>query len=250
MSGTSLERVSTLSKGYAERKPAPQERARSIERGGMAVLPAAVRPFSASTESDQRTRRGSMSDSGLGQLSLSMREDLRRFLCARGLAHDEAEDLLQDLFVKITTSKMGPVTQPKAYLYRMANNLAHDHRRSRGRSALRDKSWTEHFAGPDLDHDPQPGAERSLMAKDELLRVKEALDTLPERTREIFCSYRLDGVPQRVIAERMALSLSAVEKHLKRAYLHVLAVKRELAEPEAESQVGSKSGGRSNARSS
>jgi RNA polymerase sigma-70 factor (ECF subfamily) len=51
---------------------------------------------------------------------------------------------------------------------------------------------------------------------------------LPERTRAIFRRFRLDGEPQRRIAEDIGISVSAVEKHLARAYEAIAAAKLRL----------------------
>ena len=180
-----------------------------------------------------QVRWRSMSESGLQQVCVAMREELKRFLLSRRVAEDEAEDLLQDLYVRITTSQMGPVNQPRAYLYRMVNNLAHDRRRLRTRSLRRDETWVKSSLGPDIERDPEPSAERVLIAREELRQVQGALDKLPTRTKEIFVNYRIEGVPQKTIAEMLGVSLSSVEKHLQRAYQTVLAIREQQHEPGA-----------------
>jgi RNA polymerase sigma-70 factor (ECF subfamily) len=41
---------------------------------------------------------------------------------------------------------------------------------------------------------------------------------MPERTRAIFLDFRVHEIPQKEIADQHAISISAVEKHLQRAY--------------------------------
>lgn len=48
-------------------------------------------------------------------------------------------------------------------------------------------------------------------------RVDEALASLGARTTYVFLRSRLDAVPQPAIAREIGISLSAVEKHLKKA---------------------------------
>jgi DNA-directed RNA polymerase specialized sigma24 family protein len=51
----------------------------------------------------------------------------------------------------------------------------------------------------------------------------------PRRARkELFRAVRIDKRPQRELAEELGISISAVEKHLQRAYREVVAVKEEL----------------------
>ncbi|MBY8823271.1 sigma-70 family RNA polymerase sigma factor [Sphingomonas colocasiae] len=167
-------------------------------------------------------------ETGLTRLLRDMRSDLSRFMLARQCHPAEVEDLLQDLYVKLTTIGTGPVTNPRAYLYQMANNLLHDHRRRRRRQQARDDHWTRNRIGPDLRKDAGPSPEDSAIARDELERVNEAIASMPVRTAQILKMYRLDGVSQKAIANTLDLSLSAVEKHLQRAYRKLQILREEL----------------------
>ena len=51
---------------------------------------------------------------------------------------------------------------------------------------------------------------------------------MPPRTVQILKMYRLDGLSQKTIAGSLDLSLSAVEKHLQRAYRKLLLLREEL----------------------
>jgi RNA polymerase sigma factor (sigma-70 family) len=176
----------------------------------------------------QACEDSSTGETGLTQLLGEMRTDLSRFMLARQCDPAEVEDLLQDLYVKLTSIRTGPVSNPRAYLYQMANNLLHDHRRGRRRQQERDDRWTRNRIGPDLEKDAGPSPEESAIARDELERVNEALASMPDRTAQILKMYRLDGVSQKAIANSLGLSLSAVEKHLQRAYQKLLLVREEL----------------------
>ena len=70
------------------------------------------------------------------QLLVEMRDELKRFMLSRQCDPAEVDDLLQDLFVKLTTGKTGPVGNPRAYLYQMANNLLLDRRRAQDRATV------------------------------------------------------------------------------------------------------------------
>ena len=169
-----------------------------------------------------------VADSGLKQLLVDMRGPLLRMLTARGARADEAEDLLQELFVRLETQAIGPVGEPRAYLYRMADNLFLDRRRAETRRAAREQRWGEQ------DSEPRPTPERELQGRERLAMVSAALSALPERTVEIFRRFRLDGESQRAIGESLGISLSAVEKHLQRAYRTVVDIRARLdAEIEA-----------------
>jgi len=178
---------------------------------------------------------------GLRQLCLSLRGELKRFLLARGTGEADAEDLLQDLFLRIENSTTGPVRAPKAYLYQMLNNLAHTRRRTETRRQARDADWLEiRQAGGEADSTPDQA--EMLAARDELERVEARLAWLPERTAYIFRQYRIEGISQKDIAKELGISLSAVEKHLQRAYKEVLVIRGELES--LPRPLGSEEGGR------
>jgi RNA polymerase sigma-70 factor (ECF subfamily) len=128
------------------------------------------------------------------------------------------EDILQDLYLKAGTLDSRPVAQPRAYLYKMTANLLFDRRRTAAHRASRERLWTEAQLGPEKEIDERPSVEQELAAREELRIVAGAVATLPERTAEILRRYRIDGDGQKAIAADLGISLSAVEKHLQRAY--------------------------------
>jgi RNA polymerase sigma-70 factor (ECF subfamily) len=166
-----------------------------------------------------------MSDSaGLVGTFMDSRPALLRYLNLRGATPDEAEDILQEVYLKLLADKIGPVAEPRAYLYRMTNNHFLGSRRTAGRRARREEDWVEVHGG-EGEIDERPSVEAELIAREQLAILQHVLDGLPERTRMIFRRFRIDGEPQRQIAADMGISLSAVEKHLTRAYGAISAAK-------------------------
>ena len=51
-----------------------------------------------------------------------------------------------------------------------------------------------------------PGPDRSVIARDELLRLQGAIDRLPPRCREVVTLARIEGLTGREIAARMGVS--------------------------------------------
>lgn len=160
--------------------------------------------------------------SGLSAVLIANRGPLLRFLRARG-AGDDSEDILQELWLKIERIEAeGPIGDPRAYLFRMADNQMHDRVRASMRRTNREQAWSAGF--DPSGRDEAPSAERSLLARQHLRRVEMALATLGERTQVIFRRFRLEGVSQSRIAQDEGISVSAVEKHLQRAYRVVAAL--------------------------
>lgn len=91
------------------------------------------------------------------------------------------------------------------WLYRTTLNLVSHRRRRRGRVVLRDPL-------PDPAAPPAPEPAGALSAV-----LQEALDTLPERQREVFVLRHEAGLPLAEIAARLGLAEGTVKIHLHRA---------------------------------
>lgn len=165
--------------------------------------------------------------SGLAAVLLANRAALLRFLRSRG-ADDAAEDLLQELWLKASAGAAQPIADPLAYLYRTAANLLLDRKRAELRRRRREDGWANPAGGEPGEASDVDCAERAALAREELRRVESALAALGPRTEAIFRRFRLDGAGQRQIAEEMGISLSAVEKHLRKAYRALVDLRRRL----------------------
>jgi len=151
--------------------------------------------------------------SGLQRIILTERSRLLRFLAARG-AGDEAEDVMQDLWQRVAAATTQPVADPLSYLFRAAENLMRDRRRSSISRERRHQDW--HDSGDGSEDQPQ--GERILIARERLREAETVLAQLGPRVDHVFRRYRLEGVGQPVIAQELGISLSSVEKDLQKAY--------------------------------
>jgi RNA polymerase sigma-70 factor (ECF subfamily) len=173
----------------------------------------------------QRARRDDVNRAGPNQpaggleaVYLDRREALVRFLRARG-AGDQAEDLVQELWLKVSATPSTPVADPAGYLYRAANNLMISRHRSTQRSGRRDDEWSAAAESADTS------GEASVAARLEIERAEERLRALGDRAFRTFVLFRVEGVPQKEIAEKLGVSLSAVEKNLQRAYRAIAEIR-------------------------
>jgi RNA polymerase sigma factor (sigma-70 family) len=155
---------------------------------------------------------------GLEEVFFENRDRLVRFLVARG-AGDGAEDLAQEIWLKITTGQTGPIASPLSYLYRVADSLMIDRFRSQRQATNRDRDWSDVNSGTTPGVSDAPSPERQLAASDFIRLVAELLARLePPRVAQVFRRHRIDGVPQRQVAEEFGVSLSTVENDLRTAY--------------------------------
>jgi RNA polymerase sigma-70 factor (ECF subfamily) len=170
-----------------------------------------------------------MDANGLEAVYLSSRDALLRFLRAHG-AGEAAEDLLQELWLRLQDARPGPIAQPLAYLYRAANNLMLDRYRSDRQATIREREWTDSTGATHPGRSDAPAGDRVLAARQELDRAQAVLAALGPRVEQIFRRHRLDGVPQRMLASEFGVSLSTVESDLRKATQALLAFKRSLDE--------------------
>jgi len=167
--------------------------------------------------------------SGLEQAFLENRDRLLRFVLARG-AGDAAEDVLHEVWLKISAARPGPVASPLSYLFRTADLLMIDRYRAARQAEKRERDWTEAMGGaiPGVSEDPSP--ERAIVARQHARLVAEALDALGPRQAAVFRRHRVDGIPQRDVAREFGVSLSTVESDLRAAYRALAELKERLDE--------------------
>jgi RNA polymerase sigma-70 factor (ECF subfamily) len=160
----------------------------------------------------------SLPQSGLHAAFLQHRAQLLRFIAARG-GGAEAEDVLQEVWLRISAAQTGPVGNPLSYLHRAANTVLIDRYRARRQATLRDRAWSDAQGGSDPAVSDAPSAERIVLARDLARAVEDLLARLhPPRVAAIFRRHRIDGVPQRQVAGEFGISLSTVEADLRIAY--------------------------------
>ncbi len=131
-----------------------------------------------------------------------------------------AADLTQDTFVRVLASppaETAPVSNPAAYLFRVARNLSIDHQR-RERLLNRVDLGAEGF---EAILDPSPSQEAAVYDRQKLALTAAALAELPERTRRAFELHRIEEMTVAEVAAELGLSRSRVWALVREAYEHV-----------------------------
>ncbi|HVP52440.1 MAG TPA: sigma-70 family RNA polymerase sigma factor [Terriglobales bacterium] len=154
-----------------------------------------------------------------------VREHQRRiYRVLLGLVRDPdlANNLTQDCFVRAYQKRdsFRGESSVSTWLISIAINLARDHGRNR-----RAGFWRRLFSVPaeeteaalETAADLGASAERQLIARQELDRVWEIVDELPERQREVFLLRFAEEMPLEEIARALGRELGTVKAHLFRA---------------------------------
>lgn len=143
-------------------------------------------------------------------------ERLRRFVRARVANRQDAEDVIQEAYLRVLRySAEHAVEDRERLLFTAAKNLAVDSRR---RQRAREKTAADCVVIA-ISADDWPSSDEVIDARQRLRRVEAAIALLPPRCREVFLMHRLDGMSYSQIARSRGISVSAVEKHIARACL-------------------------------
>lgn len=157
-------------------------------------------------------------------LTAVYRESLRRFLVTQTGDAAAAEDLLQETLLRVWTRAelfdgRGPV---KAWLFRIAGNLASNHRRTVGRRREAslvpvNADWDEEdgaFWPEGLIESAALGPDAVLLRAAENERVAQALSTLPGDARELLQLAYGDEQSVREVAEAFGIPEGTVKSRL------------------------------------
>ena len=138
-------------------------------------------------------------------------ERLGRFIRSRVADPATAEDLLQDVFVKIQ-KRLGQLQDParlEGWIYLIARNAIIDHYRTR-------KETVELPETLPAEPEANDGELEELKAS-----FRRMIYSLPEPYRDAVVLTELDGLTQRELADRLGISLSAAKSRVQRGRIQL-----------------------------
>lgn len=142
---------------------------------------------------------------------------LIRFLVTRLQSVAEAHEVAQEAYVRVLQlDKPGASNLLRAYLFRVAQNLAID--RMRRRATRRQVSLDE-TTMEDLAEDLSEPS-RHAIAHEELTTIARCLRELPDRCVKAFLMYRMDGETQAGIARQLGVSERMINMYIRQAMLY------------------------------
>jgi len=150
---------------------------------------------------------------------------------------DAAANLTQDCFVRAFESRKSFRGEASVgtWLVRIAVNLARDYQRSKRhgfwRGLFRSSNNDDSHDAMAMAADPQPTAERVVLAREKAAAVWAIVDRLSPQQREVFILRFAEEMPLEQIALALRLQLGTVKTHLSRA---LSAVRAEIKESERE----------------
>jgi RNA polymerase sigma factor (sigma-70 family) len=151
---------------------------------------------------------------------LERRASVVRFLAARAGSPAAAEDMAQELYLKLASrDRSVEADNPVALLYRIATNVMLDRVRGDQRAAQRDAAWRRDtsmsLGGEDIAD--VPAADDALASRERLRQLVDAVADLPPQMQRAFRLHKLDGFSHAQTAQTMGISVKSVEKHISAA---------------------------------
>ncbi|HRE51065.1 MAG TPA: RNA polymerase sigma-70 factor [Flavitalea sp.] len=138
---------------------------------------------------------------------------LALFLIKLLKSEDLACEVLQDVFVKVWNNRknIDPAQSFRSYLFRIAENCVHDF----FRKAARDKKLQEALIRNTCkDYNP---VEDTVYMKERNRLLREAIEALPPKRRQIFQSVKIEGRSYEEVSHMLHVSVSTINDHIVKA---------------------------------
>lgn len=137
-------------------------------------------------------------------------EAVRNFLYYKSGNLQLAEDLMQEAFVRVWNKRSDlDAEKARGYVFSVARNLFLDHVRHQQVVLKFEKTPQEDRSYQDPQYEMEMEEFREQLAK--------AISSLTEASREVFLMNRIDKLSYKEIAQRLDISVKAVEKRMSKA---------------------------------
>lgn len=155
----------------------------------------------------------------LARLFTEHNQELVGFLCTRLKSEQDAKEVAQEAYARLLhLDQPGAVSLLRAYLFKVAANLAIDRLRHR---------TTREAVHHQLEHAParpdEISAEQAVAQSQEAQQVMGYLQELPQRCRHAFLLYRVYELGLQDVAQQMGVTDRMVRYYVLQAMTHVQA---------------------------
>lgn len=147
------------------------------------------------------------------------KDKLYGFLLSLNHSPAKAEDMVQEIFMKIwqTHDKLDSGGNLNAYIFRITQNYAIDQLRKKTHEIL---SFSEDYIAGEEDS-VTPGPADELINKELSLALTKAIAHLPPQQQKIFIYHSIEGLPHQEIARILNLSVSTIQNHMRKAFSNI-----------------------------
>jgi len=166
-----------------------------------------------STESALLLRLQQGDEEAFASLFYAYKDKLFGFALVLTNSAVKAEDLVQDVFMKIWQNRanLSGIENMNAFIYRVAQNQAIDELRRFSKETLA-------FSAEHLNEElVVNGPVEHLLNKEIRQKISEAVDQLPPQQKRIYTLHHEDGYKYEEIASQLNLSVSTIRNHMSQA---------------------------------
>ena len=148
------------------------------------------------------------------------RQEIQRFLFRALACEQTTNDLLQDIYLRLVSyNQEQAIHNPRAFIYRIANNLAIDHLRAQHRQRLQIEEDAVAEAEL-LSASAAVSPDRVLEDQQQLQILYRAINQLTPQCKDVLIRSRFHGQTHEQIASDLGKSKSWVEKNIVMALRH------------------------------
>ena len=130
---------------------------------------------------------------------------------------DDVEDILQDCFVNLWNRRMMLTgVSLSSMLFTMVRNGCLNFLKHKAIAEGYNTEELKQLSGSEAlyNYDFFGSADEELLYQELQRQIRDVLQSLPERSRQVFMMSRFDGLKNKEIAERLDISVKVVEKHI------------------------------------
>ena len=166
------------------------------------------------TERDLLTHLKAGDERALRQIFDQYWDKLLAYALNRLKNEQEAQEIVQDLFIKLWTIRENLNIQISlgAYLSRAITNRVYDRLDKLYRASRKNDAYINYAIEP-----LSAAADTMLFEKELQQEIEKAINILPEKCRIVFTKSRFEGFSNAEIAKQLSLSRRTVEKHISNA---------------------------------
>jgi len=139
---------------------------------------------------------------------------LKHYLATFFVSNEDIEDTMQDAYVNaLVAEKKTEIQAPKAYLFRVARNVALNKKKAQKKIFLD----TVGEFDESIALDDKVSADQVLYSKEQFRVFGDAVSSLPPQCQRVFMLQRMHGLSYKAIAKQLSISERTVENHLAKA---------------------------------
>lgn len=145
------------------------------------------------------------------EMFMRLHSQLKQFAYGILKSHEEAEELVSDLFITIwqKREKLPSIESPLIYFYSSVKNLAYNRLQKQKRQQnIKPEEWLLQVKSIYLN------PEELMMTAEMLNKIQKAVNELPPRCKLIFKLVKEDGLKYREVAELLQLSIKTIEAQM------------------------------------